>query len=90
MSTPFDRIVLLAGGTQAALVREINSRAAENEQVSPQAVSKWASAGIPPNRCRLLEEIAHGQVTRYEMCPEVFGEAPELRATEPEPTREAA
>jgi DNA-binding transcriptional regulator YdaS (Cro superfamily) len=46
--------------------------------VSPQAVQKWVAKGqAPGERCREIEKKFGGQVTRYELNSEVFGDAPE-------------
>ena len=49
--------------------------------ITPQAIQKWAAAGaVPAERCREVEALFGGQVTRYELNPVVFGDAP--RSTE--------
>lgn len=46
--------------------------------ITPQAVQKWAKQGVVPSeRCRDVEALFGGQVTRYQLNPTVFGEAPE-------------
>jgi DNA-binding transcriptional regulator YdaS (Cro superfamily) len=45
--------------------------------LKPQAVQKWAAKGlVPAPRCRDLVEKLDGQVTVYELNPDVFGQAP--------------
>ncbi|MGG7603519.1 transcriptional regulator [Massilia sp. BKSP1R2A-1] len=45
--------------------------------LTPQAVQKWAAQGsVPGERCREVETLLSGQVTRYELNPAVFGEPP--------------
>ncbi|TWI69031.1 YdaS antitoxin of YdaST toxin-antitoxin system [Pseudoduganella lurida] len=45
--------------------------------LTPQAIQKWAAQGaVPGERCRDVESVLDGQVTRYELNPAVFGEAP--------------
>jgi DNA-binding transcriptional regulator YdaS (Cro superfamily) len=45
--------------------------------ITPQAIQKWAAAGsVPAERCREVEALFAGQVTRYELNPVVFGDAP--------------
>lgn len=69
METGIDTAIRLAG-SQTAL--------ASIAGVTPQAVQKWAKQGVvPPERCRLVESHFAGQVTRYQLNPIVFGEAPE-------------
>lgn len=53
--------------------------------LTQQGVSKWLE--VPPEHCRAIEEITHGEVTRYDLRPDVFGEAPGCDCSE---TREAA
>lgn len=46
--------------------------------LTPQAIQKWASQGtVPGERCREVESLLEGQVTRYELNPTVFGEPPQ-------------
>jgi DNA-binding transcriptional regulator YdaS (Cro superfamily) len=46
--------------------------------LTPQAIQKWASQGtVPGERCREVESLLEGQVTRYELNPTVFGEQPQ-------------
>ncbi|NII73226.1 DNA-binding transcriptional regulator YdaS (Cro superfamily) [Dyella sp. SG562] len=42
--------------------------------ISSQAVSQWKQ--VPVERCLALEEATGGKVTRYDMCPRIFGKAP--------------
>lgn len=45
--------------------------------ITVQAVYKWENAGrIPAEHCRAIEESTNGQVTRYDLRPDVFGENP--------------
>ena len=53
--------------------------------LSQQGVSKWLE--VPPEHCRAIEEITRGEVTRYDLRPDVFGEAPGCECSE---TQEAA
>lgn len=57
-------------GSQAAL--------AELLDVSENAVSKWVSGRmrITAERAVQIEQATDGQVTRYEIRPDVFGPAP--------------
>jgi DNA-binding transcriptional regulator YdaS (Cro superfamily) len=44
--------------------------------VSVQAVHKWMKLGRPPaERCIEIERLTSGVVTRYQLRPDVFGEA---------------
>lgn len=62
-------------GSQMALAQALKVR-------SP-SVSEWRKRGVPATRCREIEEATAGQVTRYQLRPDVFGEAP------PAPVQEA-
>lgn len=41
------------------------------------SVSCWKKIGrVPAERCVAIERITNGQVTRYDLRPDVFGQAP--------------
>lgn len=66
--TPIARAIALAGG-QAALARRLS--------ISTQAVHLWLRKNqVPAERCRQIEASTNGQITRYELRPDVFGEPP--------------
>lgn len=68
METGIAKAIRLAG-SQTALGRLLD--------LSPQAIQKWAAQGsVPGERCRDVEAALNGQVTRYELNPTVFGDAP--------------
>lgn len=72
METGIAKAIRLAG-SQTALGTMLG--------VTPQAVQKWAAQGsVPGERCREVESALNGQVTRYELNPAVFGDAPEPAA----------
>jgi DNA-binding transcriptional regulator YdaS (Cro superfamily) len=48
--------------------------AAYEPPISPQAVHKWIEKGVPADRCRVIEEITNGSITRAMLRPELFGE----------------
>lgn len=55
---------------QSKLARDLN--------VSPQAVQQWVKANrVPAGRCLAVEAATNGAVSRYDLRPDVFGEAPE-------------
>ena len=55
-------------GSQTALARKLN--------LQQPSINSWKLRGmIPPGRCREIEKIVGGAVTRYEMRPDVFGKA---------------
>lgn len=69
METGIAKAIRIAG-SQTALGNLIG--------LTPQAIQKWAAQGaVPADRCREVETKLNGQVTRYELNPAVFGEAPD-------------
>lgn len=45
--------------------------------LTPQAIQKWVAQGVVPGpRCRAVEEALRGEVTRYELNADVFGDPP--------------
>lgn len=57
---------------QAAVLVGGNGELARLVGVTPQAVSQWKKA--PPNRAIAIEKAVHGEITRYQLRPDVFGE----------------
>lgn len=51
--------------------------------VSQAHVSYWLKNGLPPKRALQIEAALGGQVTREELCPEVFA-APRPKAPVPD------
>lgn len=47
--------------------------------VTVQAVYKWINRRVPADRCLLIESLTQGQVTRYDLRPDIFG-APQDKA----------
>lgn len=73
METGVSKAIRLAG-SQTALGNLLG--------LTAQAIQKWAAQGfVPGNRCREVEKKLGGQVTRYELNPEVFGSDPSLDET---------
>lgn len=69
METGIAKAIRLAG-SQTALGNLLG--------LTPQAIQKWAAHGaVPAERCRDVEAAFQGQVTRYELNPAVFGDAPQ-------------
>ncbi|MDN4038672.1 YdaS family helix-turn-helix protein [Massilia sp. YIM B02443] len=69
METGIAKAIRLAG-SQTALGDLLN--------LTPQAIQKWAAHGVVPgDRCREVEALFDGQVTRYELNPAVFGDPSE-------------
>ena len=43
--------------------------------IGQSAVSNWiARGGVPAARCRDIETVTDGRVTRYDLRPDIFGE----------------
>lgn len=79
---PIDRVIsLLPTNT----LREL----ADCLEVSYEAVRKWRNGQIPPGRCREIEELVGGRVTREELRPDVFGPIDAKRSPMPEDLRRA-
>jgi DNA-binding transcriptional regulator YdaS (Cro superfamily) len=77
---PIDRVIsLLPTNT----LREL----ADRLEVSYEAVRKWRNGQIPPERCREIEELVGGRVTREELRPDVFGPVDAKRSPMPEDLR---
>lgn len=66
--TPIVKAVEACGG---------QARLAEKVGVSLSAVNQWVHGlrPVPPARCLDIEGAAGGVVTRYDLRPDVFGEA---------------
>lgn len=63
----------------AALLRAIDSfpsqaAFAKALGVTPMAVSQWKARRIPPERCRDIERVTNGKVTRRDLRPDLFGD----------------
>lgn len=70
-----ERAIEIAGGTDAALARKIS--AISPRAASREAVGQWRRKGrAPTERCHEIETIVGGQVTKYQLRPDVFGPAP--------------
>jgi len=54
-------------------------------EISSQAVSQWTL--IPVSRCRIIEAATKGAVTVHDLRPDVFGPAPGVPPTLPEPAK---
>jgi DNA-binding transcriptional regulator YdaS (Cro superfamily) len=72
MRTPIQKAVAVIG-SQSALARLCG--------VKPQAVQKWVATGRPPaERVLQIEQVTKGQVTRYELRPDLYPLEEENRA----------
>ena len=65
------KIAVQAVGGQSALARAINAR--------QQDVWYWLNVGkaVPAEYCRAIEAATGGKITRYQLRPDVFGDAPD-------------
>lgn len=45
---------------------------ARHFKITESAVSQWKINGIPPRRAIDLEKLLAGQITRHELCPELY------------------
>lgn len=68
--TPIMRAIeCLTPQTKARLAEVCNQR--------PQEITRWVKRGQPPARyCLAIENATDGLVTRYDLRPDVFGQAP--------------
>jgi DNA-binding transcriptional regulator YdaS (Cro superfamily) len=73
MSTPIEKAVETVG-SRVALASALG--------VSPSLVWQWLNGKRPvaASHCRAIEAATNGAVTRYELRPDVFGDAPEQQA----------
>lgn len=62
-----DRAISVVGGQQ---------KFAAALDVKYQAIQKWRRNSVPADRCLAIESITGGEVTRYDLRPDVFGTAP--------------
>ena len=68
-ASPLETAIKLAGGVPAV---------AKSLCISQPAVHRWRARGkLPADRAIHLERATNGQVTRYELRPDVFGPAPD-------------
>ena len=58
-----EKAIAIAGG-QTALAKKLNLKQGH--------VSYWLTKGVPPKRAVQIEQALNGQVTRSELCPEIF------------------
>lgn len=62
-----DKVITILG-SQSALARKLN--------LQQPSVNSWKLRGkIPAEKCRTIEKMVKGEVTRYEMRPDVFGKS---------------
>lgn len=62
-------------------ITESKAVIAEKCRQPRQAVDRWCRTGqVPANHCIPIEELTGGEVTRYDLRPDVFGKAPQERA----------
>jgi DNA-binding transcriptional regulator YdaS (Cro superfamily) len=72
MNAPLDHATQILG-TQEALAAALG--------IKSPSISEWRKRGkVPPERCIAIEQATEGAVTRYELRPDIFGEAPKAAA----------
>lgn len=63
------------------LTPQTKARLAEVCKQRPQEITRWVKRGQPPARyCLAIEDATGGLVTRYDLRPDVFGQAPDDKA----------
>lgn len=64
---------------RAVEIMGAQNRLADAVGVSKAFVNQWMKGDrpVPAERCRAIESATNGAVTRYELRPDVFGEAPD-------------
>jgi DNA-binding transcriptional regulator YdaS (Cro superfamily) len=66
---PLSEAITAAGGV---------SKLASLIGVRQNVISNWRTRGqVPAEHCLSIEQAVHGQVTRYELRPDVFGDPPQ-------------
>jgi DNA-binding transcriptional regulator YdaS (Cro superfamily) len=65
---PIDRAIAILGSQQAL---------ADALGIRSPSVSEWKLRSVPAARCLAIEQATGGAVTRYELRPDVFGDAPD-------------
>jgi DNA-binding transcriptional regulator YdaS (Cro superfamily) len=68
-TSPLDRAIAAVGGA-SALARALGLPWAST-------VTNWAARGVPADRCLPIERATGGAVTRYDLRPDIFGDAPD-------------
>lgn len=61
----------LEQSTQCALANAINQDGAIGS-VTQGAVSQWLKKGVPASRVLQLERVSQGQMSRYELRPDLY------------------
>jgi DNA-binding transcriptional regulator YdaS (Cro superfamily) len=68
MKTALDRAIDIAGSV---------GKLADSIGLRQNVVSNWRLRGqVPAERCLAIEDATGGQVTRHDLRPDVFGDAP--------------
>lgn len=67
MSSPIEQAVVIVG-SQAGLARELG--------VSVPCIHQWLSGErpVPAGRCLAIEKATNGQVSRYVLRPDIYGD----------------
>lgn len=86
MITPLQKAIELVGGqvALATAIREWHQANGREVRVAQGHVWNWLNTTktpMPPaEHCRAIEDATGGQVTRYDLRSDVFGENPNQRA----------
>ena len=71
------RRVLRSVGSRADLPKhQVRAYIAHQVGVTPPCVYQWETRPVPAHRCRAIEKLTGGDVTRFELRPDIFGTGP--------------
>jgi DNA-binding transcriptional regulator YdaS (Cro superfamily) len=78
LNTSFQKAVGLIGGQARTAVAIKNWHASKGREVKVSQAHVWnwlnSNSPMPPaEHCRAIEEITNGEITRYNLRPDVFG-----------------
>jgi DNA-binding transcriptional regulator YdaS (Cro superfamily) len=76
------QLAIQAVGSQSDLARLLST---PDNPVLAQHINNWKKRGVPAERCIAIETATAGAVTRYDLRPDVFGQA-----RDPQPDVKAA
>lgn len=67
MDNTVDRLLEIRGTSLRGLARELG--------ITHVSLRMWRERGVPADRVLAVERLSGGKITRYEMRPDVFGDA---------------